>query len=99
MFIVNDLWVHIIIVLIILNQNNFFQRGRGYNLSLTWDQPIANHNHPINSPQTQSSPAHMCSYSWCVSLDIILQERVTLTVILIYMHRHHMNWLMSKPSH
>jgi len=38
--------------------------GRGFNLSLTWDQPIANHNRPINSSQTQSSPAHMCSSSW-----------------------------------
>jgi len=34
--------------------------GRGYNLSLTWDQPIANHNQPINSSQTGSSPAQWC---------------------------------------
>jgi len=26
----------------------FWWWGRGYNLSLTWDQPIANHNHPIS---------------------------------------------------
>jgi len=42
--------------------------GRGYNLSLTWDQPIGNHNHPISSTQTQSSPAHMCSCSRSGSL-------------------------------
>jgi len=58
--------------LIILNQNIFpsllqhhlfsslmtclLAWGRG-SLSLTWDPPIANHNHPINSPWTKSSPA------------------------------------------
>jgi len=29
-------------------------RGRG-NLSLTWSRPIANHNHPINSPWKKKS--------------------------------------------
>jgi len=53
--------------LVIFNQNNFplllallwwrlLAWGRG-NLSLTWDRPIANHNYPINSPWTKSSPA------------------------------------------
>jgi len=55
---------------IIFHQNNFtsllqhlfsslmmclLARGRD-NLPLTWDPPIANHNHPINSHWTKSSP-------------------------------------------
>jgi len=42
-------------------------------LSLTWDQPIANHDHPINSPETQSSFAHICSCSRSVSLRYTAQ--------------------------
>ena len=87
LFIVNDLWEHIIIVLIMLNESKFlfsissllWWRRRGYNLSLTWDQPIANHNHPINSSQTQSNPAHFCSRSWSVSLGYKREEKTRTT--------------------
>jgi len=30
-------------------------RGRGYNVSLTWDQPIANHNHLTSCSASSSS--------------------------------------------
>jgi len=33
----------------------------GANLSLTWDPPIAIHNHPINSQWTKSSLPNICS--------------------------------------
>jgi len=54
-----------------LNNLSLLWCGRSYNLSLTWDQPIANH--PIKSPQTKSSPAHTCS---CCHSDI-REEMIT----------------------
>jgi len=61
--------LHIIIVLIILNQNNshisslMTRAGQPVtHMRSTNSKPQA-FNHSINSPQTQSSPAYICSCS------------------------------------